>query len=123
MAVAAGRGVKTFIVTFLQTVTTTKPIWSDKYTPTEDLVLYKVVIRDADGGSLNKSTITLNIGKAVLGNAVDVNIYGSSPFYALELNEPAPSNVDITWTFTNNEGADKTIMMSFIFKRVKEAPI
>ena len=123
MAVAVGRGVKTFIVTFSQTVTTTKPIWSDKYTPTEDLVLYKVVIRDAAGGTLNKSTITLNIGKAVLGNAVDVNIYGSSPFYALELNEPAPSNVDITWTFTNNEGADKTVMMSFIFKRAKEAPI
>jgi hypothetical protein len=123
MAVAAVRGVKTFIVTFSKTVTVASPIWSDKYTPTEDLVLYKVVIRDAAGGALNKSTITLNIGKATLGNAVDVNIYGSSPFYALELNEPAPSNVDITWTFVNNEGADKTVMMSFIFKRVKEAPI
>jgi hypothetical protein len=123
MAVAAGKGVKTFIVTYSKTVAAASPVWSDKYTPTEDLVLYKVVIRDAAGETLNKSTITLNIGKAVLGNAVDVNIYGSSSFYALELNEPAPSNVDITWTFTNNEGADKTMMLSFIFKRVKEAPI
>ena len=123
MAVAAGKGVKNFIVTYSKTVTTASPVWSDKYTPTEDLVLYKVVIRDAAGGSLNKSTITLNIGKATLGNTVDVNIYGSSPFYALELNEPAPSNVAITWTFMNNEGADKTVMMSFIFRRVKEAPI
>jgi hypothetical protein len=123
MAVAAPRGVKFFIVTFWKTVTTVKPIWSDKYTPTEDLILHKVVVRDASGGSLNKCTLSISIGKATLSIAADVNVFGISGFYAMELDEPAPSNVDITWTFVNNEGTDKDVMLSLVFKRVKEVAI
>jgi hypothetical protein len=113
--------VKAYIVSFTKTNIASGATVSDKYTPTEDLVLKRVYVRRTDGNKILNSTFSLNIGKATFGKDFDPNVFGDSPYNSYPLDENCPTSVDISWTFVNGEGATIGIVVSFVFERKTEA--
>jgi hypothetical protein len=113
--------VKPLIITQVKSGIASGASASDKYTPTEPLILKRVYVRRGDGNPILKSLFSLQIGTAAIGNNIDPNALGKDPLYSYPLNEDCPENVDITWTFTNNEGALIDLYVTFVFERKKEA--
>jgi hypothetical protein len=113
--------VKPLIITQVKTGVAAGASASDKFTPTEPLILKRVYVRRGDGAAILKSLFSLQIGTAAIGNNIDPNALGSDPLVSYPLNEDCPGNVDITWTFTNNEGTAIDLYVTFVFERKKEA--
>jgi len=92
--------------------------FEDSWTPDENLVIKRILIRNKDGSALTKSTFYFKISETVFTHEiVPAAILGPDKFLAPVLDIPIKAGQKYSFTFLNQEGVAIDIFISLEIHR------
>jgi len=93
--------------------------WSDDWTITEDLVLKRIYIQDKSGSDWTDSTFYFKIDEDVYTHSiVPAKVLGQQKDKTPVLDIPVKKGQLLSFTFKNQEGATKSLFLTFEFWKV-----